>query len=62
MSYLSARTVNDKEYVAGDTNLKMDDDFYKYEVLPVNLTLTLIIGVLLPLFLIYKLLRGKKLI
>lgn len=57
---MSCRKVANKRYCIADTNIDCDSDFYKKEVVTVNLIIVIFISVVVPLILIVNLTIGKK--
>lgn len=60
LKYLKIREINGVDYCSANTFVKIESDFYKYEIFPLNLTLLILMGFFLPLGLLIAMLYGKK--
>lgn len=60
LEFLSCREVNGIKYSRADSNIKCDNNFYKYDILPVNISLIVLLGFLIPLIIGYLLIKGQK--
>lgn len=49
MEFLVCRKIGDKSYNSADTNINCDSDFYKFNVLPINISIVVLVGFLIPL-------------
>lgn len=57
---MTCRNVSGKKYCVADTNIDCSSTFYKTEVVPVNLIISITLGLAIPLFLGYRLYDGNK--
>lgn len=60
LKFLICRKVEDTYYSLADPYVKCDEDYYNNVVLPINLSVFLIFGVLIPVYLTLNLYRKHK--
>lgn len=60
LKYITCREVNNKQYSLGDSNILCDSDFYKNDILPINIGVLAVLGLIIPLMIGFWLYQGNK--
>lgn len=60
MNYINCRDISSMSVSTADTNIDCRDDFYKNEVLPVNLIMVIILGLLIPVLIGISLIKNHR--
>lgn len=60
LEYLKTRKVNGEEYCFANIFILKDSDFYKYEIVPLNICMVIFLGFVFPLVLALFLIKGHK--
>lgn len=60
MGFLHCRSVGDSSYNSADSTIDCDERFFKRTVVPLSSSIVIIIGLIIPLSLWYKLFQLKK--
>lgn len=58
LDYLKKRTINGEDYVFANTFIKIDSEFYRKDIFPLNLALVIILGFVIPLILCLILIKA----
>lgn len=60
MEFITCREISGIKYSTADTNIKCEDEFFKNNIIPVNLSLIIIFGLFMPISICVMLIKGRK--
>lgn len=58
--YLKVRTVNGVDYCFSNTSILIDSDYFRTNVLPLNIVVVVLLGVVFPIILTVFMVMGKR--
>lgn len=60
LKFINCKKVGDSEYTLEDSNINCDSEYFKNFIFPINLGVSLVLGLIIPLFMFLVLFIGNK--
>lgn len=60
LQFINCKKVGDKRYTLEDSNISCDSDYFKNFLFPINMTVAVILGFIIPLFIFFILVMGNR--
>lgn len=60
LQFSNCKKVGSERYTMEDSNINCDSDFFKNFILPVNIGVSVVLGIMVPIFIFIVLYMGNK--